>query len=102
MADVKENQKTNEIVEILYSESLRMPAFVRYQTDPYQIPSGVLLQKHERGELLYRNVFLVRCIFEDDQLKEHDSLISFYIKKDSYISVEVFLFREAQKMSIAS
>jgi hypothetical protein len=79
-----------------------MPAIARFQTDPYQLPSGVLLQKHDRGELLYRNVYTVRCVFEGQSESEHDALISFYVKKDLYISVEVFLFKETQKMSIAS
>jgi hypothetical protein len=64
----------------------------------------VLLQKHERGELFYRNVFTVRCCFDSNIEKEHESLISFYERKGDggSISVEVFLYRESQKMSIAS
>ncbi len=53
---------------------------------------------------MYRNIFTVRCVFENKKEKEHQSLISFYEKKgdSSIISVEVFLYRETQKMSIAS
>jgi hypothetical protein len=73
-----------------------LPAFARIQTDQYSLPSGVLLQKHERGELLYRNIYTVRCCFDGNIEREHDALISFYEKKSDggQIAVEVFLFRE--------
>jgi hypothetical protein len=47
-------------------------------------------------------VYSIRCFFEENEESEHKSLISFYVKKDAYITVEVFLFKEAQKISIAS
>lgn len=43
-------------------------------------------------------------MFEHKKEREHQSLISFYDKRgeSSLINVEVFLYRESQKMSIAS
>ena len=41
-----------------------------------------LPNKYERGELLYRNIFTVRCSFEGAEETEQHSLISFYAKKD--------------------
>ena len=45
----------------------------------------------EKGSLLYRNIYMVRCSFEGADETEQTSLISFYLKKEE-ISVEVFLY----------
>lgn len=74
----------------------------KYQVDLFDLPSGVLLQKHERGELLYRNIFRIRCWFQASEETELDSLISFYTKKEGLMTVEVFIHTLEHKMSIAS
>mmetsp|Transcript_9734 Transcript_9734/g.9456 ORF Transcript_9734/g.9456 Transcript_9734/m.9456 type:complete len:353 (+) Transcript_9734:1213-2271(+) len=56
----------------------------------------------EKGQLLYRNSFMVRCQFDGKEETEQESLISFYINKKEDIAVEVFLFREASKLTIAT
>ncbi|CDW76064.1 UNKNOWN [Stylonychia lemnae] len=69
--------------------------------ESYQNVSTILLQKHERGNLLYRNVYVVRCIFDSREEQEQQSIISFYQKRDA-MQVEVYLYKDHQKMSIAS
>ncbi len=61
-----------------------------------------MLQKHERGELLYRNIFRIRCWFTSGNESEVESLISFYQKKEGIMTVEVFIHNMEHKMSIAS
>jgi|LauGreDrversion4_2_1035121.scaffolds.fasta_scaffold07450_6 hypothetical protein len=106
MPSIKRGERKNirESSKVMSMNIVMLPAIARIQTDQYSLPSGVLLQKHERGELLYRNIYTVRCCFDNNLEKEHESLISFYERKGEggSISVEVFLYQESQKMSIAS
>lgn len=67
---VKENEKVQEIDNMLKKAAFEWQGQVRLQSDPYQLPSGVLLQKNERGELLYRSIYTVRCLFEGTDERE--------------------------------
>jgi len=60
---VHENEREAIIENLLARAKLNVPAMTKYQLDMFDLPSGVLLQKHERGELLYRNIFGIRCWF---------------------------------------
>jgi len=55
----------------------------------------------EKGDLLYRNIFMVRSIFEGGQETAQESVITLYLK-DSYVNIQVSLYKEPSKMSIAS
>ena len=71
--------------------------------DQNQLDEWKILQ--ERGLLLYRDCIVVRCNFENDEQladeTEQQSLISLYLKDDQ-VNIEVFLYNDAQKMSITS
>jgi len=55
----------------------------------------------EKGLLLYRNVFKVRCNFNDQQETAQDSVITLYLK-DQMVNIEVSLYNEPSRMQIAS
>ena len=55
----------------------------------------------EKGLLLYRNVFKVRCNFNDQQESAQDSVITLYLK-DQMVNIEVSLYNEPSRMQIAS
>jgi len=55
----------------------------------------------EKGTLLYRNVFPVRCIFDGAEETPLPSVITLYLK-DQNVNIEVSLYNNDSKMSIAS
>lgn len=55
----------------------------------------------EKGTLLYRNIFIVRCIFDGAEETSQESVITLYLK-DMNVNIEVSLYKEQSKMSIAS
>ena len=56
----------------------------------------------ERGELLYRQVFFVRCNLDNnEELKCNESVISLYLNNKT-IQIEVILFKDPSQISIAS
>ena len=55
----------------------------------------------EKGTLLYRNIFIVRCIFDGAEETSQESVIALYLK-DMNVNIEVSLYKEQSKMSIAS
>ena len=55
----------------------------------------------EKGLLLYRNVFMVRCIFDGGNEQAQDSVITLYLK-DQMVNIEVSLYNEPSRMQIAS
>jgi hypothetical protein len=55
----------------------------------------------ERGALLYRNVFTLRCVFDGAEETAQEGVITLYLKDES-VNIEVALYKELSKMSIAS
>jgi hypothetical protein len=55
----------------------------------------------EKGLLLYRNVFMVRCIFNNNEEVAQDSVVTLYLK-DQMVNIEVSLYNEPSRMQIAS
>lgn len=55
----------------------------------------------ERGTLLYRNVFTLRCAFDGAEEVAQEGVVTLYLKGMS-VNIEVSLYREQSKMSIAS
>ena len=55
----------------------------------------------EKGILLYRNIFTVRCIFNGSEEAPQESVITLYLK-DHNVNIQVSLYKEQSKMSIAS
>lgn len=55
----------------------------------------------EKGLLLYRNVFSVRCIFDGHDEAAKESVITLYLK-DQMVNIEVSLYNEPSRMQIAS
>ena len=55
----------------------------------------------EKGQLLYRNIFMIRCIFDGAEEKAQEAVITLYLK-EMVVNIEVSLHKEASKMSIAS
>jgi hypothetical protein len=47
----------------------------------------------EKGVLLYRNIFTVRCIFNGADESAQDSVITLYIK-ESNVNIQVSLYKE--------
>ena len=55
----------------------------------------------EKGTLLYRNIYAVRCVFNGQEPRPEDGVITLYLK-DQSVNIEVSLYKELSKMSIAS
>ena len=55
----------------------------------------------EKGTLLYRNIFVVRTLFDGAEEDHQESVITLYLK-DTHVKIEVSLYKEPSKMSIAS
>lgn len=55
----------------------------------------------DKGSLLFRHVYYVRCNFDGAEMKCNESVISLYLR-DRMILIEVVLFREPSQISIAS
>jgi hypothetical protein len=78
--------------EQLNSESLLLQGHPRYSNT---------MPLDQRGSLLFRDFFIVRCHFEGQEETESESLISLYQNME-VLNVEVFLYKDQEKMSIAS
>ena len=55
----------------------------------------------EKGLLLYRNVFMVRCIFNGGEEVAQESVVTLYLN-DQMVNIEVSLYNEPSRMQIAS
>jgi len=53
-----------------------------------------------KGVLMYRNVFNVRCVFDAEESVKQ-GMISMYLR-DDHVQIEVCLYQDHSKMSIAS
>jgi len=47
----------------------------------------------EKGILLYRNIFVVRCIFDGAEETSQESVITLYLKEMN-VNIEVSLYKE--------
>ena len=55
----------------------------------------------DKGSLLYRHIYNVRCNFDGGEMKCNESVISLYLR-DKTILIEVVLFKVPSQISIAS
>jgi hypothetical protein len=69
--------------------------------DPTQVDWREIY-KSDKGTLLYRQIIPVRCHFaENPDMNLQETIVTIY-HHNSYLNIEVLLYKDASKMSIAA